>query len=186
MNGTPSARPRRITSDLSMSVNGASMAIGAASPTDNAPAIRSKNSGVASGERIAGKRTNHDPSDAGARHEDRGLREQHDVTPLEVDVLVGRVVRRRFPADRPMSRRVHIAHVDRQADESQHVRAGNGPEFEQPLCHRTLFSLPRRGRRPHRPAEPTAGLSRAAWARSTALSRPAERGPATPSFVMDK
>ena len=42
-----------------------------------------------------------------------------------------------------MGRRVHIAHVDRQADESQHVRAGVRAGGQQPLCHRTLFRFPR-------------------------------------------
>ena len=116
-NGTPRAAPRRMTSALLISAYGASTLKSCASPNDNARAIVSLNSGVASGNGLwpSVPSTMRSMPRRGAK--DAGLREQDDVAPGKVDVLVGRVVRRRPAGHRPVRGRVDVAHVHGKRDD---------------------------------------------------------------------
>ena len=117
--GTPSERPRRITSDLCSERSGASIAIEVARPSDSARARLSKKAGVASGNGFPASGPIRIRSIPRPRHVDRRLGEQDDVAALDVDVLVRRVVARSDATDRPVRGRVHVAHVHLERDERQ-------------------------------------------------------------------
>ena len=68
------------------------------------------------------------------------------LRPVEVDVFVGRVIGRRHAADRPVRRRIDIAH--RELDARQRLDAlGEHRRAQQPLDHRDFRVLPTPGRR---------------------------------------
>jgi hypothetical protein len=79
------------------------------------------------------------------RREDRHLRQQHHVAPLEVNVLVWRVEGRRFTAYRPVIRRIDVAHVDAEYGQWHDRRGRRGGEYrgQETLGHHPLIVLPR-------------------------------------------
>ena len=123
------------------------------------------------GKGIVRERAEHEPIDAGGGAVHARLSEQDHVSARQIHVLVGRVVGGRAPFDRPMVRRVHVAHVDGQRHQRTRAAAERlgGEQFAQGGL---LGGLP---------GEADAHVDRlhgspraASSARSTALSRPPE------------
>ena len=71
--------------------------------------------------RIAGERPDRDARDFPLRRDHRGLRQQHDVPPVDVDLFVRRVVGRRLAADGPVRGGVDVAHVELERQRRQDV-----------------------------------------------------------------
>ena len=76
--------------------------------------------------RIVSQRPEDDPLDSRGRAVDARLGEQHDVSPMEIHVLVGGVVARRTALHRPVRGGIHVAHIDRKGDERSQPKHGGG------------------------------------------------------------
>ena len=77
------------------------------------------------GERIPRQRRDDDARDSAAGRVHGGLRQQRDVAPVQVHILVGRVVRGRRSGEGPVRVGIHVAHAELEARERLHgvVRA---------------------------------------------------------------
>ena len=85
------------------------------------PRERAEEFGRGVGKRIAGERADRDPRDLALRGDHRGLREQHDVAAVDVDLFVGRVIGRRLAADGPVRGGIDVAHVELERQRRQDV-----------------------------------------------------------------
>ena len=92
-------------------------------------------------ERIAGQRTHRDAIRALQRRDDPRLRQQHQVSPRQVDRFLRRVVGGWFAAKRPVRRRVHVVHRELDAHQRQH-RPGDRFVPEKVLDHGQLQPFP--------------------------------------------
>ena len=139
--GTPSARPKPITSDLSIvGKRRDDLDCGRESERQRSRQRREELWRRVR-KRVAGEWSDIETRETCASHEHGRLRQQDDVAAFEVDVFIGRVEPGWFAADGPVSGRVDVAHVEAKRFDRQH--AAKRRRVEQPGDHGDLFRLPR-------------------------------------------